>query len=207
MRGSSAGDSLKMSGCPKGEGNIVPKERKRLLERLKRIKPHNRLRTYYGFALDCYAMSRAAGKSRACQHNLGTFAIHPAVGMRFGYGYTFSKFREDIRRRTGFWRLALSKNTPEALKLLKYVDFVEKGETELNDKYGHYSNFKISLKMKGFEGYTIYQPVFPSDIEYKKELRCRPKNRYKGYFKRLRKAERLKKAGKKNWKSFEPKGE
>ncbi len=178
----------------------MKKERKRIIERLKHIKHYDWRQTYY-FGLNRYAMSRAAGKSRACQHYLGTYATHPAVGMRYSYGYTFSKFREDIRRRTEFWRLALSKNTPEALKLLEYVDFVEKLQSEHTPPF---SIFKIPLNMKGYEGYTIYQPVFPSDIEHKEWLRNQPKNRYKRNFKRRRKAERLKKAGKKNWKLFEP---
>ena len=124
--------------------------------------------------------------------------------MRYNYGYTFSMFREDIRRRTEFWKLALSKKKIdlETLQLLKYVNFRDKQEAKLGNRFLKY---KLTLKQKGYEGYTIYQPVFPCDIEHKEFLRKQPKNRFKGYFKRLRKAERLKKAGKKNWQSFEPK--
>ena len=173
------------------------KVRRRLIERLKHEK-HNSLQQRYHWALNSYVMSRILGKSLPCQREFGKYMIHLSVGMRYNYGYTFTQLRSDIRRKTDLWKLALRIGDSHAADLREAINIMEPLYNELIDH-------KTPLRDRGYEGLTIYQSVFPFDIEHKEWVRRQPKSRYKGYFKRRRKAERLKKARKKNWQSFEPK--
>jgi len=177
----------------------VKKERKRLLKRLENV---NRLiwRQSYYFALNSYVMSRILGKNRHCQREIGKWMVLMSVGMRYRCGYTFTRLRQDIRRRTDFWETSLRIGDSHALKLRKIVD-------DLGAIYGSSKDWKLSLRDRGYEGLTIYQPVFPSDIEHREIVRRMPKNRYKNPMARERKADKLKRNRKKNWKMYMPKEE
>lgn len=177
----------------------MKKERKRLLKRLKNIKKHDWRQNYY-FALNNYVMSRILEKSRHCQRELGKYMVLMSVGMRYGYGYTFARLRWDIRRRTELWNLALRIGDCHAQRLRKFVD-------DSDAIYGRSKDWKLSLRNRGYEGLTIYQHVFPSDIEHREEVRRMPKNRYKNPTARERKAEKLKRNRKKTWKTYMPKEE
>lgn len=174
----------------------MKKVRKRLLERIKHIK-HRDWRCNYYFAINHYVMSRILRKSRHCQRELGKYMVLMSVGMRYGYGYTFTRLRQEIRRRTDLWESALRIGDAYALLLHKSVD-------DMDAIYGEFGDWKFSLRDRGYEGLTIYQPVFPSDIEHKEEVRRNPRNRYKNWSFRWRKAHKLKRDRKKNWKSFMP---
>lgn len=174
----------------------MKKARKRLLERMKHIK-HRDWHCNYYFAINRYVMSRILGKSRHCQRELGKYMVLMSVGMRYGYGYTFTRLRQEIRRRTDLWESALRIRDAHALRLHKAVD-------DLDAIYGKFRDWKFSLRDRGYNGLTIYQPVFPSDIEHREEVRRRPKNRYKHWPFRRRKAHKLKRDRKKNWKYFMP---
>ena len=174
----------------------MKKERKRLLHRMKRIKHHDWRCNFY-FAINHYVMSRIFGKSRHCQRELGKYMVLMSVGMRYGYGYTFTRLRQDIRRRTDLWESALRIGDAHALRLHKAVD-------DLDAIFCKSRDWKFSLRDRGYDGLTIYQPVFPSDIEHKEIVRRSPKNRYKHRSFRWRKAHKLKRDRKKNWKSFMP---
>ena len=182
---------------------MIEKKRKRLIRRLNH-EIHDNLHQRYHCAVDSYVMSKIMKKSPQwqisplCQRELGKHMIRLGIGMRYYYGYTFTQFRWDIRRKTDLWKMALHINDPHAANLQVSV-------LNMNAIYCKSSNWKLSLCERGYEGLTIYQPVFPCDIEYKEWSLRQSKNRFKSYFMRLRKAKRLKKAGKKNWKAFEPK--
>ncbi len=123
-----------------------------------------------------------------------------SVVMRYGYGYTFARLRWDIRRRTDLWKSALRIGDSHALNLRNFID-------ETDAIYSRWDDWKLSLRDRGYEGLTIYQPVFPSDIEYQKEMRRMPKNPYKFYWARWKKAKKLKRNRKKNWQTYMPKAE
>ena len=178
-------------------GDARMKKRKRMLERLKNVKRHD-WRQHYYWALNAYVMSRIMEKSRYCQREFGKYMILLSVGMRYGYGYTFARLRWDIRRRTDLWKSALRIGDPHALDLRKFVD-------EMDAIYSRYDDWKFPLRERGYEGLTIYQPVFPSDIEHQKEMRRMSKNRYKSFMSRRKKAKKLKRNRKKNWKMYMPK--
>ncbi len=171
--------------------------RKRLIRRLNH-EIHDSLHQRYHVAVNCYVMSKIFGKSFPCQHEFGKIMIHLSVGMRYNYGYTFTRLRSDIRRKTDLWKMALRIGDSHAADLREDINKME-------PIYNQLSYYRFPLRDRGYEGLTIYQPVFPCDVEHKEWVRQQPKSRYKRYPARWRKSERLKKAGKKNWKSFEPK--